>query len=85
MVVPLRNDWGVVQTRGDRRVKKFVISAGAMLAFVTMAHAADLPRPQPVYEQPAFGRMPIGRALVGKSPVGKAPVYAPGPVVRRGY
>lgn len=66
-------------------MKKFVISAGAMLALMTVAHAADLPRPQPVYEQPAFGKMPIGKAPIGKSPVGKAPVYAPGPAVRRGY
>ena len=66
-------------------MKKFVLSAGAMLALVSMAHAADLPRPQPVYEQASFGKMPIGKSPVGKSPVGKAPVYAPGPVVRRGY
>jgi hypothetical protein len=65
-------------------VKKFVIAAGAMLALVTVVHAADLPRPQPVYEQPAFGKMPIGKAPIGKGPIGKAPVV-PGPVVRRGY
>ncbi len=56
-----------------------------MLALVTMAHAADLPRPQPVYEQPAFGKMPIGKAPIGKSPVGKAPVVVPAPGYRRGY
>ncbi|WP_315707218.1 MULTISPECIES: hypothetical protein [unclassified Bradyrhizobium] len=66
-------------------MKTFVISAGAMLALVTMAHAADLPRPQPVYEQPAFGKMPIGKAPIGKSPVGKAPVVVPAPGYRRGY
>jgi len=66
-------------------VKKFVIAAGAMLALATTAHAADLPHPQPVYEQPAVGKMPIGKAPIGKSPVGKAPVVVPGPVVRRGY
>lgn len=67
-------------------MKTFVISAGAMLALVTMAHAADLPRAQPVYEQPAFGKMPIGKAPIGKSPVGKAPVVAPAPgYYRRGY
>jgi opacity protein-like surface antigen len=68
-------------------VKKFVIAAGATLALMTVAHAADLPHPQPVYEQPAVGKMPIGKAPVGKGPVGKGPVVAPvpGPVVRRGY
>jgi hypothetical protein len=65
-------------------VKKFVIAAGATLALVTVAHAADLPRPQPVYEQPAFGKMPIGKAPIGKSPIGKAPVVA-APMGRRGY
>jgi hypothetical protein len=61
-----------------------MIAAGAMLALVTVAHAADLPRPQPVYEQPAFGKMPIGKSPIGKGPVGKAPV-APPPVLRRSY
>ena len=65
-------------------MKNFAIAAGAMLALVTVAHAADLPRPQPVYEQPAFGKMPIGKAPIGKGPIGKAPVVT-GPVVRRGY
>lgn len=64
-------------------MKKFVIAVGAMLAMVTVTHAADLPHPQPVYEQPAVGKMPIGKAPIGKGPIGKAPV--PGPVVRRGY
>jgi hypothetical protein len=63
-------------------VKKLVIAAGAMLALVTVAHAADLPRPQPVYEQPAFGKMPIGKAPIGKGPIGKAPVAPP---LRRTY
>ena len=65
-------------------MKKFVIAAGAMLALVTVAHAADMPRPQPVYEQPAFGKMPIGKGPIGKGPVGKGPVVA-GPVARRTY
>jgi len=65
-------------------VKKFVIAAGAMLALVTVAHAADMPRPQPVYEQPAFGKRPIGKGPIGKGPVGKGPVVA-GPVARRTY
>jgi hypothetical protein len=65
-------------------VKKFVIAAGAMLALVTVAHAADIPRPQPVYEQPALGKMPIGKSPVGKGPIGKAPVVS-APLGRRGY
>lgn len=65
-------------------MKKFVIAAGAMLALLTVAHAADLPHPQPVYEQAAVGKMPIGKAPVGKGPIGKAPVV-PEPVLRRGY
>jgi hypothetical protein len=63
-------------------MKKLMIATGAMLALATVAHAADLPRPQPVYEQqPAFGKMPIGKGPIGKSPIGKAPQ----PVLRRGY
>lgn len=62
-------------------MKKLMIAAGAMFALVTMAHAADLPRPQPVSEQPAFGKMPIGKAPIGKSPIGKAPA----PMLRRTY
>ena len=55
-----------------------------MLALMTVAHAADLPHPQPVYEQAAVGKMPIGKAPVGKGPIGKGPVV-PEPVLRRGY
>ena len=53
---------------------KIVIIAGAMLAVVTAAGAADLPRPQPVYQQAQVGKMPIGKAPIGKTPIGKAPV-----------
>ena len=55
---------------------KFVIAAGATLAMVTAACAADLPRPQPVYQQAPVGKMPIGKGPVGKGPVGKSPVVA---------
>ena len=58
---------------------KIVIIAGATLAVVTAAGAADLPRPQPVYQQAQLGKMPIGKSPIGKSPIGKAPV------VTRGY
>ena len=53
---------------------KIVIIAGATLAVVTAAGAADLPRPQPVYQEAQLGKMPIGKAPIGKSPIGKAPV-----------
>ena len=55
---------------------KFVIVAGATLALVTAAAAADLPHAQPVYQQAPVGKMPIGKSPVGKSPVGKSPVVA---------
>ena len=53
---------------------KIVIIAGATLAVVTGAGAADLPRRQPVYQQAQLGKMPIGKTPIGKTPVGKAPV-----------
>ena len=53
---------------------KIVIIAGATFAVVTAAAAADIPRPQPVYQQAHLGKMPIGKSPIGKSPVGKAPV-----------
>jgi hypothetical protein len=61
-------------------VVKILIATGAMVAMVTVAAAADLPHPQPVYPQAA----PIGKAPIGKGPVGKAPIgKAPPPVVGR--
>ena len=53
---------------------KFVIAAGAMLAMATTVSAADLPHPQPVYQQAPVGKMPIGKAPIGKTPIGKAPI-----------
>jgi len=63
-------------------VMKFAIAAGATLALVTAAGAADIPRPQPVYQQASVGKMPIGKTPVGKTPVGKAPVVASRPYAR---
>ena len=63
----------------EKSVMKIVIIAGATLAVVTAAGAADLPRPQPVYQQAQLGKMPIGKAPIGKTPIGKAPL------VRRTY
>ena len=56
---------------------KMMIIAGATLALVTAAGAADLPHPQPVYKAepaPVVGKMPIGKAPIGKGPIGKEPV-----------
>jgi hypothetical protein len=55
-------------------VTKIVMIAGATLALVTAAGAADLPHPQPVYQTAQVGKMPIGKTPIGKSPIGKAPV-----------
>jgi hypothetical protein len=53
---------------------KILIAACATLALmVTAAAAADLPHPQPVYQQAPVGKMPIGKSPIGKGPIGKAP------------
>jgi hypothetical protein len=66
---------------------KALIATGAVLAMVSVAAAADLPRAQPVYSQAPVGKMPIGKypvigKLPGKYPVGKYPTAAP--VVTKG-
>ena len=55
---------------------KIVIIAGATLALVTAAGAADLPHPQPVYQTAQVGKMPIGKTPIGQSPIGKAPLVS---------
>jgi hypothetical protein len=55
-------------------VVKILLVTGATLAMVNAVAAADLPHPQPVYEQAHVGKMPIGKAPIGKAPMGKAPV-----------
>jgi hypothetical protein len=52
---------------------KILIAAGATLALITAAGAADLPRPQPVYQTAQVGKMPVGKGPIGKTPIGKAP------------
>ena len=52
---------------------KFLVVTGASLAMLTAAAAADLPHPQPVYQQSQVGKAPIG-----KSPIGKAPLVTTG-------
>jgi len=60
---------------------KFLIVGTATIAFVGAATAADLPRPQPVYQNAPVGKAPIGKYPVGKYPVGKAPAA---PIVTKG-
>jgi hypothetical protein len=61
----------------EKSMMKTLIIAGATLALVTAAGAADLPQRQPVYkEAPVVGKMPIGKSPIGKTPVGKTPVAA---------
>jgi hypothetical protein len=55
---------------------KIVIVAGAMLAVMTAAGAADFPHRQPVYQEAPVGKMPIGKTPIGKTPIGKTPVAA---------
>ena len=59
---------------------RILIIAGATVAMVTAAAAADLPHPQPVYQTAQVGKMPIGKSPIGKTPIGKAP---PPPVVSK--
>jgi hypothetical protein len=56
---------------------KFLVVGIASLALVGSAAAADLPHPQPVYQQAPIGKAPIGKYPVGKYPIGKAPAAAP--------
>ena len=53
---------------------KFLVVTGASLAMLTAAAAADLPHPQPVYQQSQVGKAPIGKSPIGKSPIGKTPI-----------
>jgi hypothetical protein len=56
---------------------KFLIVGTASFALVGAAMAADLPHPQPVYQEAPVGKMPIGKSPIGKAPIGKYPVAAP--------
>jgi hypothetical protein len=62
-------------------VIKILVVTGATLAMVTVASAADLPHPQPVYQTAQVGKMPIGKSPIGKAPIGKSPV-GKGPLTR---
>ena len=61
---------------------KIAIVAGATLAMLTAAGAADLPHRQPVYHEAHVGKMPIGKSPIGKAPIGKSPI-GKGPVTAR--
>jgi len=64
---------------------KVLVVTAASLAMVTLAAAADLPHPQPVYQQAQVGKAPIGKYPIGKTPIGKYPVgKAPAVVTTRG-
>jgi hypothetical protein len=77
MLVPVSQGYSLdVSAQRRRNVMKFVIAVGTTIAFATAAAAADLPRPQPVYQQPVVGKMPIGKGPIGKGPIGKGPVVA---------
>jgi hypothetical protein len=62
---------------------KFLIVGTASFALIGSAAAADLPRPQPVYQEAPVGKMPIGKTPIGKTPIGKTPV-GKAPLVTRG-
>jgi hypothetical protein len=61
---------------------KVLVATTASLLMVGAAAAADLPQPQPVYQQATVGKMPIGKYPVGKTPIGKYPT-APPPLVTK--
>jgi hypothetical protein len=65
--------------RRSRVVKTLIAGAVALsatLAMAGIAAAADMPRPQPVYQTASVGKMPIGKTPIGKTPIGKTPVAA---------
>ncbi len=62
-----------------------IVGTAATLAFAGVAIAADLPHPQPVYQEAPVGKMPIGKGPIGKGPIGKGPIgKAPSPIVTKG-
>jgi hypothetical protein len=64
---------------------KLVIIGSATVALMGAAVAADLPHPQPVYQEAPVGKGPIGKGPIGKAPIGKAPIgKAPTPIVTKG-
>jgi|GEM_PF-1728943 len=68
-------------TRGLAIMKIVVIVTAGLVAMLSVAAAADLPRKEP----PPVAAAPIGKYPVGKYPVGKYPIGKyPQPVVTKG-
>jgi hypothetical protein len=68
-------------TRGLAIMKIIIIVAAGLVAMLSVAAAADLPRKEPPPPAPApIGKYPVGKYPVGKYPVGKYPQ----PVVTKG-
>ena len=61
-------------------MKIVVIVTAGLVAMLSVAAAADLPRKEPPPPAPPAGKAPIGKYPVGKYPVGKYPQ----PVVTKG-
>ena len=71
----------VPNTRGLGIMKITIIVTAGLLAMMSVAAAADLPRKEP----PPVAAAPIGKYPIGKYPVGKFPVGKyPQPVVTKG-
>jgi hypothetical protein len=85
-----------VRTGGHRPVRlkplkefamiRMLLAVATCLAMVSVAVAADIPRPQPPPPTPPVGKAPVGKYPVGKFPVGKFPgkYPQPQPVVTKG-
>jgi hypothetical protein len=62
-------------------MKTIIIVTAGLVAMLSVAAAADLPRKEP----PTVAAAPIGKYPIGKYPVGKYPVGKyPQPVVTKG-
>jgi hypothetical protein len=61
-------------------MKIVIIVTAGLVAMLSVAAAADLPRKEPPPPAPPVGKAPIGKYPVGKYPVGKYPQ----PVVTKG-
>ena len=78
---PLGRPVRVPNTKGISIMKITIIVTAGLLAMLSVAAAADLPRKEP----PPVAAAPIGKYPIGKYPVGKYPVGKyPQPVVTKG-
>jgi hypothetical protein len=69
-----------LEIMGIRIMKITIIVAAGLVAMLSAAAAADLPRKEPPPPAPLVGKAPIGKYPVGKYPIGK---YPP-PIVTKG-